>query len=123
MNEWSGMMWIKKGSRHFIGVQAHPQKVHVWGALCQDGILGINIFTGNLNAPKLVAILKESLIKDANKLYGKGEWSLAHDNDPKHTAKKTTNFLKRQKVNFKQLYSYKRFTLSGGLHVVQILIQ
>ena len=98
MREWSGMMWIKKGSQSFVGVQAHPQKVHVWGALGKDGVLGINVFTGNLNAPKLIAILKESLIDEANNIYGKGHWSLAHDNDPKHRATATKNFLKNEKV-------------------------
>jgi len=91
-------MWIKKGKQHFIGCEAHPQKVHIWGAMGNEGTISISVFQGNLNATKFVAILKDSLIDEANELYGKGNWTLAHDNDPKHKAKITQNFLKKEKV-------------------------
>ena len=98
MNDWQGRMWLKKGSQHFIGTKAYYPKVHVWGGIGKDGVLGIHIFQGNLTAPRFVAILKESLIPAANDMYGKGKWNLAHDNDPKHRALVTQNFLKSEKV-------------------------
>lgn len=100
MREWSGKMWLKKGEEHYIGTEAHPKKVHIWGAIGLEGIISICVFEGNLNSSKLVAILKDSLIDEANSLYGKGQWILAHDNDPKHKAKKTQEFLNQEQVAF-----------------------
>jgi len=94
MHSWQGKMWLKKGSRHYIGTKAYYPKVHVWGSIGFEGEVGIHVFTGNLTAPKFIAILRESLIPAANEIYGEGQWSLAQDNDPKHRAKKTENFLK-----------------------------
>ncbi len=98
MTEWRGRMWVKKGSQHYIGTKAYDPKVHVWGAIGKDGVIGIQVFQGNLDAPRFIAILKESLIPEANARYGQGHWSLAQDNDPKHRASKTQNFLKSEKV-------------------------
>jgi len=103
MHSWQGKMWLKKGSRHYIGTKAYP-KVHVWGSIGFEGEVGIHVFTGNLTAPKFIAILRESLIPAANEIYGEGQWSLAQDNDPKHRAKKTENFLKSQNVTFLKLF-------------------
>lgn len=98
MNAWQGRMWLKKGSRHFIGTKAYYPKVHVWGSIGLEGEVGIHVFTGNLTAPRFIAILRESLIPAANEIYGEGQWSLAQDNDPKHKAKITEDFLKSQNV-------------------------
>jgi len=58
MHEWRGRMWLKKGSQHYIGTKAYDPKVHVWGSIGADGVIGIHVFTGNLTAPKFIAILK-----------------------------------------------------------------
>ena len=85
---------MKKGSRHYIGTLAYYPKVHVRGSIGFEGEVEIHVFTGNLIAPKFITILKESLIPAANEIYGEGQWSLVQDNDSKHRAKKTENFLK-----------------------------
>jgi len=97
-------MWVKKGSQHYIGTKAHCPKVHVWGAIGKDGVVGIHVFQGNLSAPKFIGILKECLIPQANDRYGQGNWSLAQDNDPKHRAHKTQDFLKSEKATSNQLF-------------------
>jgi len=102
MTNWRGRIWVKKGSQHSIGTKAFYPKVHVWGAIGKDGVIGIHVFQGNLNAPKFIGILKEHLIPQANDRYGEGEWSLAHDNDPKHTASQTKNFLKTEGIHVEQ---------------------
>ena len=101
MRECQGRMWLKKGKQHYVGTKAYYPKVHMWGAIGIDGIVGIHVFQGNLNAPRFKAILKNSLILQVNDRYDKGTWSLAQDNDSKHRASITQNFLKTQKVLLK----------------------
>ena len=99
-------MWIKKGEEYIIETTAHPDKIHAWDSITQEGVLTIETFQQNLDANLLVSIMKDSLTRQVNRIYGRGQWALAYDNDLKHGAEKTTTYLTRAKVisNFVYLH-------------------
>lgn len=78
--------WMKRRNKLTIRKVKHPQKIHVWGSFSKDGFGDLVLFTGILNAPKMVEIYKSGLISSSNFLFD-GEWTLQEDNDPKHTSK------------------------------------
>ncbi|HRN71441.1 MAG TPA: transposase [Candidatus Woesebacteria bacterium] len=101
-------MWMKKGEEFTIETTAHPDKVHVWGYITSDGFLTIETFQQNLDAKLLVTIMKESLTRQVNRDYGRGQWTLAYDNDPKHGAEETKQYLRRVQVKFDIIYLHSR---------------
>jgi transposase len=68
----------------------HPYKVHVWGAFCRQGPIGVALFTGKMNSAKYREILQSQLLPNAYHAgYG---WKFQQDNAPTHTAKLTHQF-------------------------------
>jgi len=101
LNNKVGKMWIKKGEEYYYETVAHPSKVHVIGYINADGILSVRTFRQNLKSDLLVFFLKEFFVKECNEDYGRGQWTLAFDNDPKHTAEETKEYLRRARVSSK----------------------
>ena len=52
----------------------------------------IFLFTKNLTADLYVEILEKTLIPCAQNIFGDSNWTLLHDNDPKHTSNKVKLF-------------------------------
>ncbi len=98
LNSSSKRMWIKKGQDYYIDTVPHPQKVNLWGAIGKGGVIAISVYEENLDARGYVSILKESLIPNADDLYGHGRWVLAQDNDSVHTAKVSMDFFRENQV-------------------------
>jgi len=71
----------------------HSYKVHFWGAFSAKGLIGYFIFTEIMNGDLYRQILNENLFENASGMMGKS-WIFQQDNDPKHTAKATTELLK-----------------------------
>src|SRR5215211_6836226 len=66
-------------------------KVHVWGAFCHQGPIGIELFTGKMNSAKYCEILQSQLLSNAHGAgYG---WRFQQDNAPTHTRGLPVNFL------------------------------
>jgi transposase len=74
------------------GVPKHPAKVHVWGAFSARGTIGFHMFTQNMDGQLYREILTNHLFENASKIMPK-QWVFQMDNDPKHKAKKTGEFL------------------------------
>ncbi|CAB5384175.1 unnamed protein product [Rhizophagus irregularis] len=68
----------------------HPYKVHVWGAFCHQGPIGVALFTENMNSAKYREILQSQLLPNA--YYAGYGWNFQQDNAPMHTAKLTHQF-------------------------------
>ena len=68
----------------------HPQKIHAWGSFSKDGFGNIVLFTGILNASRMVDIYNTGIIPSSNILFD-GDWTLQEDNDSKHTSKNWKN--------------------------------
>lgn len=99
--EWC---WKKPGS----GLQPHHVQltlkhgggsITVWGCMTAQGPGNMAKIEGNMNAELYCTILNEDL-KGTIEWYGmnKDEMIFQHDNDPKHTASKTKEWLKREKI-------------------------
>lgn len=78
--------WCSASNRTVVRTIKHPQKVHVYGAFCEQGFGNLTIFTGNLDAARMVKLYRSTLLPTARKYYGgdKSKWILLEDNDPKH---------------------------------------
>jgi transposase len=90
--------WLKKEDDSIFETEKFPEKVQVWGAISSKGKIGIHIFQGNMNAEGLIRIYKESLCTQAKKAHYPDQWVLAQDNDPKHKAHATQDFLSHKGI-------------------------
>jgi DDE superfamily endonuclease len=74
--------------------------IMVWGCMTSQGIGNLCRIDGRLNAELYCKILDEDL-KATISWYGLNSKDVIfqHDNDPKHTAKLTQNWLKNQKIH------------------------
>lgn len=81
--------WYRATKRPVVRTLKHPQKIHVYGAFCSQGFGKLTVFTGNLNAVRMLGLYKSTLLPTANKFFGKNNrnWMLLEDNDPKHKSR------------------------------------
>jgi len=79
--------WQLPGHPCVVRTVKHPAKVHIWGSMSAHGFGRCYVFTGNLNAERLVKIYKHTLLPTVQKLFGSTNPSrvLQEDNDSKHT--------------------------------------
>ena len=96
---YSKKVWRLKGKKSIVRTVKHPVKVHAWGCFSERGFGKIYIFTGNLNALRMVHIYKTALLASAAMWFSSvDEWVLQEDNDPKHTATLSKVWKKDQKL-------------------------
>ena len=85
---------------------AHPQRVSAWGCFSASGVGDIAIFTENLDAKKMKAILQKHLLASALRLFPSGQWWLLWDNDPKHHSDTVKRWLHNHGVDPMDLPSH-----------------
>lgn len=83
--------WSKDPHKEVKRIPKNRQKIMVWGAISTQGTL-VNLFTGIMNAQRYIDILTINLLPAAHRRFG-NNWRFQQDNDPKHTARITNNFL------------------------------
>src|SRR4051794_16886313 len=88
--------WRSIRSAVCVEKEKHAPKVHVWGCMSAAGVGEIHVFTENLDAVLMKKILKEHLMKSANKFWPTGLWHFQQDNDPKHTSRLVSDYLERE---------------------------
>ena len=69
----------------------------VWGCMSSKGLGRLHFIDGIMNSEVYVEILRDCMLPSARDILGR-RFQFQHDNDPKHTSKKVTEFLKQKKV-------------------------
>ncbi|KAI4895768.1 hypothetical protein NFI96_024067, partial [Prochilodus magdalenae] len=72
--------------------------VMVWGCFAASGPGRLAVINGTMNSTVYQKILKGNVWPSVHDLKLKGTWVLQQDNDPKHTSKSTSEWLKKNKV-------------------------
>jgi transposase len=70
--------------------------VNLWAALCADGILTWEVYSGSLTAEKYKEILETKLFPAAKARFRRRRWMLQQDNATPHTGKGNTAWLEQQ---------------------------
>ena len=98
-------IWTKDTVKPIYQRPKHSPKFHMWGAISTRGATPLCIFTGNLTKERYVDILNGHLLPTAQTLY-ENNWIFQHDNDPKHTARYTKQWLSDENVQVLDWPSY-----------------
>uniref|UniRef100_A0A8C6Q7I4 Transposase n=1 Tax=Nothobranchius furzeri TaxID=105023 RepID=A0A8C6Q7I4_NOTFU len=72
--------------------------VMVWGCFAASGTGRLAVINGTMNSTVYQNILKENVRPSFRQLKLKQSWVLQQDNDPKHTSKSTSEWLKNNKM-------------------------
>ncbi len=85
----------KMGCRFSFSPEAAKIKLRhqVWGCFAASGVGFLVFIDGILNADMCINIFKQNLLSSANKLRIRSTFKFYQDNDPKHKAKKTREWL------------------------------
>ena len=97
--------WRKKGERYLpkntIGTVKHDTKINVWGCFSGKGVGNLHLIDGIMNAKQYIKILSSNLFQSAKMCFDRDDtdWIFQQDNDPKHTARATDDWLEQKGVN------------------------
>ena len=70
----------------------------VWGCFAASGPGRLAVIDGHMNSALYQKILKENVRPSVQDLKLKRTWVMQQDNDPKHTSKSTSEWLKKPKM-------------------------
>jgi transposase len=84
--------WSKHPAGEVKRVHKCRQKVMVWGAIGQNGTIGLCLFRETMTAAKYINILKVNFLPAARRQFH-DDWRLQQDNDSKHIARITKVFM------------------------------
>lgn len=73
--------------------------IMVWGCFSFTGTGKLSIIEGKMNGQMYRQILDDNLQSSVEKLGLQGDWTYQQDNDPKHTAKATSEWFRQNNVN------------------------
>jgi len=90
-------VWRKKNTelnpKNLIPTVKHGGSVLVWGCMSATGVGKLHIINGIMDHKMYIEILKENLHVSTQKLEISDNYIFQHDNDPKHTAYNTKQWL------------------------------
>ena len=71
----------------------------LWGCFLSAGTGVLDRIEGKMDGAKYRKMRDENLLPSARKLKLGRKFTIQHDNDPKHTAKATLEWLRNKKIN------------------------
>jgi hypothetical protein len=94
-------VWVVRGANEEFdddkiasSISDDSVRVHVWGCFAGGGVGDIYFYEEPLTADKMKAIYKQCLWSSARGLFGvDADWWLLYDNDPRHKAQVTVQWL------------------------------
>ena len=98
-------VWRKPGTAHHLANTIPTVKhgggsiIMMWGCFSAAGTGRLVLIEGKMNAAKYTDIHEENLLHSALDLRLWRRFAFQHDNDPKHTAKRTKEWLRRKSVH------------------------
>ena len=109
-----GRVWVIRGvneeydEEHLVSkniITENSPRAHVWGCFSAVGVGEIYFYDEPLTGDKMKRIYKECLWKSARKVFEENaDWWLLYDNDPRHTAQVTIQWLSenlvRRRIDF-----------------------
>ncbi len=97
------LVWRLPGERYnpecIIATVKHDEKVNVWGCFCGNGVGKLYWIKDILYKKEYVQILQTQMLPSAARLLGGQNWLFQQDNDPKHTAIVSRNWIRDNCVN------------------------
>ena len=75
----------------------HDDSIMVWECFSFAGTGSIHLIDGTMNAAKYIRIFSQYMLPSARRLIG-SDFIFQQDNDPKHTAKATKNFMNSKNI-------------------------
>ena len=96
-------VWRKKGEaynpKNTVPTVKHGGgNIMLWGCFSSQGTGNLVKVPGIMKKENYIQILDENLKESAEKLHPGENWKFQHDNDPKHTAKAVTKWLKENGI-------------------------
>lgn len=97
-------VWRKQGEAYKLSclrgtVKFGGGNIMVWGCMAWNGVGKLTFIDDRMNADMYTTILMDNLESSAQLLELNSNFIFQHDNDPKHTAKKTKEFLHQKAIN------------------------
>ena len=77
----------------------HCLKVHVWGGISRRGKTQLLVFNGIMDGPFYTEQCLTTYTESAKDLYPHGDVTMWADNDPKHTCKQATAYIREHGVS------------------------
>ena len=74
-------------------------KLMIWGCFSGTGLGEICRVEGTVDQKKYQAILQETMLPSANRLFGREKFVFQHDNAPCHAARSVADFLHQKKIS------------------------
>jgi transposase len=89
------------GVQHRLrGVPKHPDQIYAWAGISMLGATKLHCFVGNMDASYYQSILRDSLKPFIQYRFGDRPHRFQQDNDPKHCANTTKEFMKQNGINW-----------------------
>jgi hypothetical protein len=96
-------LWRRHNERYAIhalrGNFKNDVKIMVWGCFSATGVGHLHLIEGIMDSKAYMKILDNELRPSAKALFGKKPWILQQDNDRKHTAQATKDYLEDHNIS------------------------
>lgn len=95
-------VWRRHNERYEIfatrATVKHDVKINVWGCFSALGVGDLHLIDGIMDKHQYKSILENQMLPSVRRLYRGENYIFQQDNDPKHTAKTTKTWMRRNNI-------------------------